>query len=351
MSDNSYDYVFITNIPAFYKVNLFNELSKKIKLKVIFISNKSAIRNGDFTSGNIEFDHAIINESPFEQRNKLNTLIKVKKVLNKISYRYVIYPGWEIIELMLLAMILPKKKNGIVIESSILETKSTGLAWFIKRIFIGRMGSAFPAGELQREILSKASFKGSINETHGVGMLSHNFISDNMDYQVNAPENLSYIYVGRLSAEKNVHELIDTFNRIGNELYIVGEGPLFQELKNKSNQNIKFLGHVNNSELDQIYKRADVFILPSISEPWGLVVEEAMRCRLPVIISDRVGCKNDLVLALNTGIVFSLSPGGKTMMDAVREMNSNYSMYKQVVNNVDLSLVEDKKIAAYVDAL
>jgi len=351
MPDKYYDYVFITNVPSFYKINLFNDLAKRIKIKVIFISDSSVIRNEDFISRDIYFEHVVINDVPFEKRDKDKTLLKIIKDLKRISYKNLIYPGWEIIELMFLAFIIPKKKNGIVIESSILETKSTGLPWLIKRVFMSRMSKAFPSGELQKEILEKANFKGKIFETHGVGILSKNFTTAQVDLKVESAENLSYIYVGRLSAEKNVSELIDTFNNVENILYVVGEGPLSEELKNKSKKNIIFLGHVNNSELDQVYKRADVFILPSRSEPWGLVVEEALSCRLPLIISDRVGCKNDLVLALKAGIVFSLSPGGKTMLDAIHEMNLHFSSYKDVVNQIDLSQLEDKKVTVYLDAV
>ena len=44
-----------------------------------------------------------------------------------------------------------------------------------------------------------------------------------------------------------------------------------------------------------MYSQADLFILPSTSEPWGLVVNEAMRCELPVLVSSRCGCAEDLV--------------------------------------------------------
>lgn len=68
--------------------------------------------------------------------------------------------------------------------------------------------------------------------------------------------------------------------------------------------NIRFLGHVPNDSLPEIYERHDVFILPSRYEPWGLVVEEALFRGLPVIASDKVGSAADMVAALETGAVF-----------------------------------------------
>lgn len=351
MTDEIYDYIFITNIPSFYKINLFNLLSVKIKIKVIFISDTSLIRNSDFTTKKMDFDYEVINEKPFELRSKIKTLWKIKKIVSKSTYRNLVYPGWEIIELMLLSIISPKYKNGMVIESSIIETRSTGFPWLVKRFFMSRMGKAFPSGDLQKEILHKASYKGLVFDTHGVGVLGSNFLTK--DEKLSSPnsQKLSYIYVGRLSSEKNVEELVYNFNKLENTLYIVGDGPMADQLKINANQNIKFLGHINNSDLHKTYRMADVFILPSQSEPWGLVVEEALNSGLPLIVSDRVGCKNDLVIALGTGIVFSLSNGGKTMMDAILEMNLRFTHFKEVVNKIDFSSLEARKIDAYIDAL
>lgn len=353
MNNNAkqYHYVFITNIPSFYKINLFNLLSSHLNIKVIFISDQSLIRNKDFTSNEKKFEHEYINSGPFEKRNKIKTIFKVWASLKKLDYQNLIFPGWEIIELMLLVFLLPRRKNGIVIESSILETKTSGLPWFLKVMFLKRMGKAFPAGVLQKDILYKANFEGGIYETHGVGVLSDNFSQKKNEKNKERPELLSYIYVGRLSEEKNVSELITTFNKINNKLYMIGDGPLKDELQKKANSNIIFLGHINNSELDLAYEKADVFVLPSISEPWGLVVEEALKCRLPLIVSDRVGCKDDLVTNLNTGIVFSIDGGGKSLMNAIEEMNLNFDSFKKSVDNLDFSSIDNKKLSVYKDAL
>ena len=56
-----------------------------------------------------------------------------------------------------------------------------------------------------------------------------------------------------------------------------------------------FLAFVNQSQLPSVYCASDLFVLPSLFEPFGLVVNEAMLCGLPVAVSDRVGAKFDLV--------------------------------------------------------
>ena len=69
---------------------------------------------------------------------------------------------------------------------------------------------------------------------------------------------------------------------------------------------VSFAGFLNQTEMPRAYAAADCLVLPSdYGETWGLVVNEAMACGLPAIVSDRVGCGPDLVMEGKTGFVFS----------------------------------------------
>jgi glycosyltransferase involved in cell wall biosynthesis len=68
------------------------------------------------------------------------------------------------------------------------------------------------------------------------------------------------------------------------------------------------MGFVNQSRMPEVYASADVIVLPSEgSETWGLVVNEAMACGVPAVVSDAVGCGPDLVVPGQTGAVFPLA--------------------------------------------
>ena len=67
---------------------------------------------------------------------------------------------------------------------------------------------------------------------------------------------------------------------------------------------IKFLGFKNQTELPAYYDLCDVFVLPSVYEPWGLVVNEVMNAGRAVIVSDQVGCGPDLVRPGENGYIF-----------------------------------------------
>ncbi|MEO6830434.1 MAG: glycosyltransferase family 4 protein, partial [Acidobacteriaceae bacterium] len=67
---------------------------------------------------------------------------------------------------------------------------------------------------------------------------------------------------------------------------------------------IRLLGFRNQSELPRYYDLCTVFVLPSVHEPWGLVVNEVMNAGRAVIVSDQVGCQPDLVVDGENGCVF-----------------------------------------------
>jgi 1,2-diacylglycerol 3-alpha-glucosyltransferase len=123
-----------------------------------------------------------------------------------------------------------------------------------------------------------------------------------------------FLYVGRLAEEKNVSCLIgafDAYRRRGGDasLVIVGDGPLAQPLKDLAARSscpayIHFAGMKSAAEIAVYYAFARGLVLPSTTEPWGLVVNEAMAAGLPVIVSIRCGCVDDLVEHRVNGFVF-----------------------------------------------
>ncbi|MEI8044913.1 MAG: glycosyltransferase family 4 protein [Verrucomicrobiota bacterium] len=76
-----------------------------------------------------------------------------------------------------------------------------------------------------------------------------------------------------------------------------------------------FAGFLNQSEIPKAYVAADCVALPSVSETWGLAVNEGMACGLPAVVSDAVGCSPDLIEEGKTGFTY---PVGDTAQFAQR---------------------------------
>ncbi|WP_439405839.1 glycosyltransferase [Bradyrhizobium sp. DASA03076] len=128
----------------------------------------------------------------------------------------------------------------------------------------------------------------------------------------NAPPR--YLYVGRLSPEKSLDHLLLAFKQViasipGAQLVLVGKGPSEQELRNLAaqlgvQQHVAFAGPKFDSELFEEYSKASCLVLPSHSEPWGLVVNEALSYGCPAVVSHRCGCVPELVNEGRTGFSF-----------------------------------------------
>ncbi len=114
-----------------------------------------------------------------------------------------------------------------------------------------------------------------------------------------------FLFVGRLVPEKGVFDLLEAYGKLTPELraavglVLVGEGTARAELAGRAIQikpgQVRFAGFVHREELASYYALSEVFVLPSHTDPWGLVVNEAMACGLAVIASDAAGCTPDLV--------------------------------------------------------
>ena len=341
-----YDYIFITNVPAFYKVNLFNKLAKNCSLKVIFISRTSKMREKDFYDYTHHFESEYICEQDFESRNPLSTLIEVYKSISGVRFKTLVFPGWEIKELMLLSLIKKRKSNAVVIESSINETITHGYAWILKKIYLKKMGTAFPAGKLQKAILDKMNFTGNVIVTHGVGIPNYYKTVKNSVSAEGSNNQLNYLYVGRLSPEKNMLSLVKVFNERKEHLTIVGSGPEEEKLRQAAGTNIRFLGYIDNKKLEGVYQSADVFILPSKAEPWGLVIDEALSFGLPVIVSNKVGCIDDLVSSDN-GLIFDLDEP-QSLVKCMNKMSEQYSYFSGNTKKIDMHVIYQKQVDSYL---
>lgn len=117
------------------------------------------------------------------------------------------------------------------------------------------------------------------------------------------------LFSGKLVNWKRPMELLDAFaaaSRSGDVLVFAGSGDLQNELKRRAHHlrvDARFLGFVNQSEMPLVYRSADLLVLPSADEPWGLAVNEAMATGVPALVSREVGCGPDLVQGTSGWIV------------------------------------------------
>jgi glycosyltransferase involved in cell wall biosynthesis len=123
------------------------------------------------------------------------------------------------------------------------------------------------------------------------------------------------LYASKLQRRKRADDLLTAFAKLVDRdwasgkpyLLFAGDGEQRTELETAARplgEDVRFLGFRNQSELPALFGLCDVFVLPSLAEPWGLVVNEVMSAGRPVIVSDEVGCWPDLVRDGVNGYVF-----------------------------------------------
>lgn len=128
-----------------------------------------------------------------------------------------------------------------------------------------------------------------------------------------AKDQVVFLFVGRLESHKGIRELLDAYRECTAAhcaLLIAGDGACRREVDEAAARvpGIMVTGRLAGADLLDVYAAADVFVLPSLREPWGLVVNEAMASGLPVIATDAVGCADDLIEQGATGLIV---PAGK----------------------------------------
>jgi glycosyltransferase involved in cell wall biosynthesis len=112
-----------------------------------------------------------------------------------------------------------------------------------------------------------------------------------------------YLIVSRLVPYKRVNLAIETFNRLGLPLVIVGTGSEEKKLKNIAKSNIKFMGQLTEDDIIRYYRRCTAVIMPQ-EEDFGLVSVEAQAAGAPVIAFGNGGAR-DTVIPGKTGVFFT----------------------------------------------
>lgn len=128
------------------------------------------------------------------------------------------------------------------------------------------------------------------------------------------PDNLTcFLFCGKFEQKKHPRELLESFRvavagGASASLLMVGDGELRSECElfaAKHSLPVTFAGFQNQSAIVDAYVASDVLVLPSDhGETWGLVVNEAMACGLPAVVSNQVGCAADLIQHGETGWIF-----------------------------------------------
>jgi len=167
------------------------------------------------------------------------------------------------------------------------------------------------------------------------------------------------LFVGRLVPGKGVFDLLAAYAKLDSclrsevALVFAGDGISRAELTRHATQitpgAVYFPGFAQREDLAGLYALAEVLVLPTHSDPWGLVVNEAMTCGLPIIVSNVAGCSADLVKDGWNGYVVPFQDSDK--LSAAIDSVVRHRELRQQMSARSLERIQDYSPEACADGL
>lgn len=298
--------LYITNIPAPYRIEFFNELSKSCDLTVAFERNSADNRNKDWKSGENYRFHSVFMKSKFRKIEgafcpEIISIIKEYAKETIIVGGYSTPTGIYSIFYMKLHQI-PFWLNcdgGMIKADNRIKRK-------LKSFFIGAAVGWLSTGKISDEYLIYYGAKREkIYHYPFTSVKESDIIKINQEEKVKIKKELGIqeekviLFVGSFIYRKGIDDLIRASRNISNvALVLVGGSGLlqYQEILDEGMKCMLYVpGFKKKEELKLYYQVADIFVLPTRGDVWGLVVNEAMACGLPVLTTDKCVAGLELV--------------------------------------------------------
>lgn len=307
-----------------------------------FIELSSVEQKYEWEADKREFGDRLVTavDVPYESCSKATISRAVKRLLDRLQPGVVAIAGYSEPGMRAAASWARRNNAGLVLMGDSVEWGAQRRWWLeiLKRWWIHRyVHAGFVAGTASRDYQIKLGIPPEriwspydVVDNDFFACESHKITAaaDEHRSQLNLPREF-FLFVGRLVHEKNLPILLRGYAayRVRTKapwpLYLIGDGPMRQELALLSRElgeaGIVWLGSKRQAELPQYLSLASALVLPSKSETWGLVVNEAMASGIPVLVSKNCGCSVDLVHTGKTGFTF------EPVMDAISDALTRFS--------------------------
>lgn len=311
-------------------------------------NGRSVLGNPDLSEHQYPYEVLFDNEL-----NKILTRHKITLLLNRVAFHNpkLIYLNGYYDSSYWAVIIYAKIKNiKIIIDSESTETSRERIWWKekLKKIIIPRMDGYLCLGTKATEYILKLGVKKEkILSTRNIGVANDKVAilykkailnKKSIKKQYNLPP-FNFIYAGRFSPIKNLSLLVEAFEdaiqNFDNQhhwgLILSGDGSEKETLKSLiSSKNIKRITFLSSCEWHEVparYALADVAILPSLFEPFGFLVNEALVYGMPIIVSNRCGSAFDLVQEGENGYTFNPTQK-EELVEKMGKMMNNISEHK-----------------------
>jgi glycosyltransferase involved in cell wall biosynthesis len=320
-----------------YKAEIFSCVNKQaieLNLGVKFIqiaeTENSRLSLGPVDYSAHKYPFTLLYEKAYESIPRLFLYSNLVSLVFNSDSKVVVLPGYSKVEhwLMLVAAVISKKKIAVFCDSTVNDRKQTITKNILKRVFFSLCKVTFAYGQRSSEYIQRFGVSSNriispcqASATPRDKLTLHEVLDIRLKAGLARNFQKRFIYVGRLSPEKSIDLLLEAWrehisDNALSELRIIGSGPEYNHLTTLIQSlgltsSVKLIGALSSEDLGLEYLNATALILPSQSEPWGLVVNEAFYYGCPAIVSSNCGCVPELIQgktgkAFSTGVLSSL---------------------------------------------
>jgi 1,2-diacylglycerol 3-alpha-glucosyltransferase len=303
----------------------------------------------------------LFQDGALDDQPKGEVLRRMTETLNKIDPAIVVVPGW--MDSMALAALAWCGSNQVpavcMSESTEWDAQRTSWREAVKRRIVGLCSAALVGGSPHRDYMVKLGMPAE-RIFSGYDAVDNQYFADKSAEsrmqkvenrkKYNLPEHY-FLASARFVEQKNLPRLLEAYAlyrkkaQAGNplaatwDLVLLGDGPLRPDVGRLISELqlggcVHLPGFKQYHELPVYYGLASAFAHASTMEPWGLVVNEAMASGLPVLVSNRCGCANDLVHEGVNG--FTFDPDNVEQMAEVM-----FRMANRATGEIDLKRMGD----------
>lgn len=312
--------VILTEIISPYRIPVFNALAeqKGIDLHVVFLAETdAALRQWRVYKDEIHFSHQVLPSWRWRVGEGGVLLNRgLWHALNAAAPQGVLCGGYNYPASWAALWWARRRRARFVLWSeSNRQDHRSGRAWVegLKRYFLRRCDAFVVPGKSSFAYLkdlgaapqSIFTAPNAVDSTYFAAAAGKARAEENSHRQRLGLPARFILYVGRLVPEKGVFDLLEAYAKLESDLrakvglVFAGDGVSRGELVERSRQIspgvVCFPGFAHREDLAVLYSLAEALILPTHSDTWGLVVNEAMVCGLPVIVTSVAGCAPDLV--------------------------------------------------------
>ena len=343
--------LFITNIPSPYRIDFFNELNKYCNLTVLFERKTAKNRNDEWYNNKFNFNGIFLKSKNIGSEAAMS--FEVIKYIKR-KYDLIILGGYSSPTAMIASMYMKLHKISYILnaDGGFINYDERRINKFIKTFFISSAKYWLSSGKETNKYLIYYGAKekkiysfpfSSLKKSDILQQPVSAEIKQDLKKYFNVPYDKVILSIGQFIPRKGFEWMIESYKNLDRKIgiYVIGgKAPKeYIALKNKYKMdNLFFMDFQNKDIIKKWYQLADLFVLPTREDIWGLVVNEAMSNGLPVITTNKCIAGLELIENEKNGYIVKCDEKSELYNITNKIINIDKMQYEKICINAIQSI-------------